>query len=198
MAEIKIANPGPLGLFGFALTTFVLSWANAGFMPKVGDTIVVLGLAIFYGGLAQLLAGMWEFRSGNTFGAVAFTSYGAFWLSFAALFLPGLGGAAALVSSPAIGIYLIGWAIITGLLTIAALRTNGATALVFVLLFLTYVVLGIAWLSGDKAGPATGLNHIGGYLGLLTAIAAWYAGLAGLLTSVSNGKVVLPVMPLAA
>lgn len=198
MAEIKIANPGPLGLFGFALTTFVLSWANAGFMPKSGDIVVVIGLAVFYGGLAQLLAGMWEFRSGNTFGAVAFTSYGAFWLSFAALFLPGLGGALALVTTPAIGIYLIGWAIITGLLTIAALRTNGATAVVFVLLFITYVVLGIAWLSGDKAGPTTGLNHIGGYLGLLTAIAAWYAGLAGLLAGVSNGKLALPVFPLAA
>ena len=198
MAEIKIANPGPLGLFGFALTTFVLSWANSGFMPKGGDIVVVIGLAVFYGGLAQLLAGMWEFRSGNTFGAVAFSSYGAFWLSFAALFLPGLGGALSLITSPAVGIYLVGWAIITGLLLIASLRTNGATALVFILLFITYVVLAIAWLSGSTAGPTTTWNHIGGYLGILTAIAAWYAGLAGLLTSVSNGKVALPVMPLAA
>ncbi len=75
-----LANPGPLGLCGFALTTFVLSCANAGF---ISGPEVVLGLAFFYGGLAQLLAGMWEFKAGNTFGATAFTSYGAFWIALA-------------------------------------------------------------------------------------------------------------------
>src|SRR3954470_22413868 len=80
----SIADPGPLGLAAFALTTFVLSMFNAGLVGSAGEP-VVLGVALAYGGLAQLLAGMWEFRTGNTFGAVAFTSYGAFWLSFAAL-----------------------------------------------------------------------------------------------------------------
>lgn len=199
MAEIKIANPGPLGLCGFALTTFVLSWVNAGFSPGgAKDTIIIVGLAMFYGGIAQLLAGMWEFRSGNTFGATAFSSYGAFWLSFAALLLPSFGGAAGVVSPPVVGIYLVGWTIFTGIMMIASFRTNGATATVFVLLFLAFVALAIAWLSGTSAGPDTTWNHIGGYLGLLTALAAWYTAAAGLLAGVSNGKIVLPVFPMAA
>lgn len=173
-----------------------MSWANAGFFPKGTDALVVIGLALFYGGLAQLLAGMWEFRSGDTFGATAFSSHGAFRLSFAALFLPGLGGAAALVSGPALGIYLIAWAIFTGYMMICSLRTNGATALVFVLLFLTYVALGIAYLAASKTGSSTGWQHIGGYLGILTALAAWYTSFAGALAGVSNGKVVLPIYPL--
>lgn len=199
MADIKIANPGPLGLAGFALTTFVLSWVNAGFSPGgAKDTVVIIGLAVFYGGIAQLLAGMWEFRSGNTFGATAFSSYGAFWLSFAALLLPGLGGAAAVVSSPAVGIYLVGWAVFTGIMMIASFRTNVATATVFVLLFLAYVALSIGFLTGSSAGPNTTWNHIGGYIGILTAIAAWYTAMAGVLAGVSNGKIVLPVFPMAA
>src|SRR5690348_4740211 len=93
VAEVKpvpIANPAPLGLSGFALTTFVLSLVNAGILAEK-NTAIVIGLAVFYGGIAQLLAGMWEFRTGNTFGATAFTSYGAFWLSFAAILIPGFG-----------------------------------------------------------------------------------------------------------
>src|SRR5881409_91652 len=84
VVDSPVADPGPLGLATFALTTFVLSMFNAGLVGKGGEP-VVLGLALAYGGLAQLLAGMWEFRTGNTFGATAFTSYGAFWLSFWAL-----------------------------------------------------------------------------------------------------------------
>ncbi|HET9981876.1 MAG TPA: acetate uptake transporter, partial [Ktedonobacterales bacterium] len=96
MAETKaapalLADPAPLGLMGFGLTTFVLSLVNAGVLKGAGDIKVVIGLAVFYGGLAQLLAGMWEFRNGNTFGAAAFSSYGAFWLSFVALLIPGFG-----------------------------------------------------------------------------------------------------------
>lgn len=189
MADIKIANPGPLGLCGFALTTFVLSYFNAGLMPGTHDNLIVLGLAVFYGGAAQLLAGMWEFRSGNTFGATAFTSYGAFWLSFAAIFLPGLGGAGALVSSTAVGIYLLGWAIFTAIMMVASTRTNAATVVVFVLLFLTYLILAIGAL-----GSSSGISHVGGWVGILTAIAAWYAAMAGLFSSISNGKMALPGM----
>src|SRR5438876_12391605 len=90
VAASAVADPAPLGLCGFALTTFVLSSINAGWFSDTGTTIVV-GLALFYGGLAQLCTGMWEFRRNNTFGATAFTSYGAFWLSFAAIFIPGTG-----------------------------------------------------------------------------------------------------------
>lgn len=193
MADIKIANPGPLGLCGFATTTFVLSWANAGLMPKEGDALVVLGLAIFYGGIAQLLAGMWEFRSGNTFGATAFSSYGAFWLSFAALFLPGLGAAGGKVTGGAIGIYLLAWTIFTAIMTIASFRTNGATAVVFVLLFITFLLLALGALQTNAS-----LSQYGGYFGIITAIAAWYVALAGVLAGVSNGKIALPVFPFAA
>jgi uncharacterized protein len=189
--QTAIANPGPLGLSGFALTTFVLSFANAGLLPKTTDSAVVIGLALFYGGLAQLLAGMWEFRTGNTFGATAFTSYGAFWLSFAALFLPTFGGAGAVISPHALGIYLIGWAIVTGILMVGSLRTNGATAAVFVLLFITFLLLGIGKLAGS-----TGIYQFGGWVGILTALVAWYTAMAGILAHTSGGKWMLPVYPL--
>jgi len=100
-----------------------------------------------------------------------------------------------LVSGPALGIYLIAWAIFTGYMMICSLRTYGATAAVFVLLFLTYIALGIGWLAASKSGPSTFWNHLGGYLGILTALAAWYTSFAGVITSVSNGKVALPVYP---
>ncbi len=192
--DIKVANPAPLGLSGFALTTFILSAANAGLLPKQGDALTVVGLALFYGGLAQLLAGMWEFRGGNTFGATAFSSYGAFWLSFATLLLPIFGGKAAvdLVSGTAVGYYLFGWAIFTGIMLVAAVRTTGATALVFALLFITYLVLAIGAVSGN-----TGITRVGGYIGLLTAIAAWYDAMAGVLAGVSDGRISLPVYPMA-
>ena len=196
MAEVKIANPGPLGLAGFALTTFLLSLWNGGILAG-SDVLAVIGLAVFYGGLAQLLAGMWEFRSGNTFGATAFSSYGAFWLSFAALLIPGFGinfGSKTGPSGTAIGWYLVCWAIFTGIMTIASFRTNGATAAVFVLLFVTYLLLAIGALNGQAAG--VGMTQIGGYIGILTAIAAWYTAMAGVLAGVSGGKMVLPVFPL--
>jgi succinate-acetate transporter protein len=158
-------------------------------MPGKQDDLVVIGLAFFYGGIAQLLAGMWEFRSGNTFGATAFTSYGAFWLSFAALFLPGLGGAGALVSGTAVGMYLVGWTVFTGIMTLASFRTNLATVVVFALLFVTFVLLAIGALGG-----ASGITQIGGWLGILTAIAAWYAAMGGLMAGVTNGKMALPGM----
>src|SRR5437764_10842319 len=112
-----VADPAPLGLCGFALTTFVLSSINAGWFPATGTAIVV-GLALFYGGLAQLCAGMWEFRRNNTFGATAFTSYGAFWLSFAAIFIHGTGILAGIapVIHQALGLYLLVWTLFTGLM----------------------------------------------------------------------------------
>lgn len=193
MRDIKVANPAPLGLSGFALTTFVLSVANAGFLPGKTDALAVVGLALFYGGIVQLLAGMWEFRGGNTFGATAFSSYGGFWLAFGTLLLPIFGGKAAvdIVSSTAVGYFLFGWAIFTGIMLIAAVRTTGATALVFALLFITYLVLAIGAVSSN-----TTITRIGGYIGILTAIAAWYDAMAGVLASVSDGKIALPVYPM--
>ncbi|HYK85352.1 MAG TPA: acetate uptake transporter [Ktedonobacteraceae bacterium] len=185
-----VANPAPLGLCGFALTTFVLSSINAGWF-SAGATTIIVGLALFYGGIAQLLAGMWEFKSGNTFGATAFTSYGAFWLSFAAIFIPGFNIAGSLGTSlhPAVGLYLLGWTIFTLLMFFGTLRSNIALMTVFALLFLTFGALTIG-----ELGPSTFMHQFGGYLGVLTAIAAWYTALAGLLSS-GKSMFTLPVGP---
>ena len=197
VAATTSANPAPLGLCGFALTTFVLSCINAGFiLPQGVGTTIVLGLAVFYGGVAQLLAGMWEFKAGNTFGATAFSSYGAFWLSFAVIFIPGFGvlaaftGKAAGSLDTAVGLYLLGWAIFTGLMFLGTLKSNGALMAVFALLFLTYLFLAIGALAGS-----TGLTVFGGWLGILTALVAWYTALAGLLASGRNAFT-LPTWPI--
>jgi succinate-acetate transporter protein len=183
------ADPGPLGLAAFALTTFVLSMFNSGLVSEGGEP-VVLGLALAYGGLAQVLAGMWEFRTGNTFGAVAFTSFGAFWLSFWAyvsFYAPQVEPADA---GHAVGLYLIAWGIFTTYMFIASLRTTGAIALVFLLLAITFVLLGI----GD-AGAHENITKAGGYVGIATALAAWYASFAAV-TNSTFGRTVLPVRPL--
>ena len=124
------ADPGPLGLAGFAVTTFFLSAVNTN-MLGASVTGVVLGLALFYGGLAQLLAGMWEFVKGNTFGALAFASFGAFWLSFWYLLNHCPQGASAHDLNKGLGTYLLVWAIFTAYMTIAATRTSGILLAVF-------------------------------------------------------------------
>ncbi len=185
----KPADPGPLGLAGFALTTFVLSMFNAGLVNKAGEP-VVLGLALAYGGIAQLAAGMWEFRTGNTFGAVAFSSYGAFWISFWALIAFFAGDIPAEHAGAAIGLYLIAWGIFTAYMFIASLRTTAAIAVVFLLLTITFLLLGIG-----NANESEGLIEAGGWFGLATAVAAWYASFAAV-TNSTFGKTVLPVKPL--
>jgi len=183
------ADPGPLGLAGFALTTFVLSMFNAGLVSKAGEP-VVLGLALAYGGIAQFAAGMWEFRTGNTFGAVAFTSYGAFWVSFWAFITFFAGDIPAEHAAAAVGLFLIAWGIFTAYMFFASLRTTAAVALVFILLTITYFLLGIG-----EAGESAGLVEVGGWAGILTAAAAWYASFAAVINS-TFGRTVLPVMPL--
>ncbi len=190
-AAPAIANPAPLGLCGFALTTFVLSAANAGLFT---GSAIVLGLAFFYGGLAQLCAGMWEFKTGNTFGATAFTSYGAFWISLAFTLTPFFGGKsiAELLGTnlgSALGIYLLCWTIFTGMMMLGTFRSNGALIAVFVALFLTFLFLTIGALGG-----ASGMTTFGGWLGIITAILAWYTALAAIL---EHGKVAkLPTFPI--
>src|SRR3954452_732028 len=190
VAVASIADPGPLGLAAFALTTFVLSVFNAKLIVT-GDT-VVLGLALAYGGLAQLLAGMWEFVKGNTFGAVAFTSYGAFWLSFwylASHAASDLGKASAGDVDKALGTYLLVWTIFTAYMFIASMRTSGAIMAVFLLLTLTFLFLCIGAYSASS-----GMSKVGGWLGLLTALAAWYASFAGVFNSTAK-RDVMPTMP---
>jgi uncharacterized protein len=184
-----IADPAPLGLAAFALTTFVLSFFNADLVNKGGEP-VVLGLALAYGGIAQLLAGMWEFKNNNTFGATAFASFGAFWISLFVFdqFLASSVPAAHL--GDAVGLYLIGWGIFTAYMWIASLRVSVAVSLVFLLLAPTFIVLGIG-----NATDNTTVIHIGGWLGIATAIVAWYASFASV-TNRTFGRVVLPVREL--
>lgn len=185
----KPADPGPLGLAAFALTTFVLSMFNANLVSHAGEP-VVLGLALAYGGIAQVLAGMWEFRTGNTFGAVAFTSFGAFWISFWALVTFFADSIPAEHLGPSLGLYLIAWGIFTTYMFIASLRTTAAIALVFVLLAATFFLLGIG-----NANESEGLIEVGGWCGLATAAAAWYASFAAV-TNSTFGRTVMPVVPL--
>lgn len=180
------ADPGPLGLAGFAMTTFVLSMVN-GNLVAPGTIGVVLPLAIAYGGLAQLLAGMWEFRTGNTFGAVAFSSYGAFWISF--YVLEHVTGKT--VSAHGVALYLFTWGGFTAYMFLASLRTTAAIAAVFILLVITYVLLGLGAIG---SGHVT-LTHWGGYLGIATAAAAWYASFAAVINS-TFGRIIAPVFPL--
>ena len=185
------ADPGPLGLAGFAMTTFVLSMFNADLVNKGGEP-VVLGLALAYGGVAQLLAGMWEFRTGNTFGAVAFSSFGAFWISYWALVTFFVDSIPAANAGAAIGLYLWAWAIFTTYMFIASLRTTVAVAVVFFLLAITFILLG-----AGNSGDHTTVIKWGGYIGLLTAVAAWYASFAAVINS-TFGRVIAPVGALQA
>ena len=203
MAGWTPADPGPLGLAAFAGTTFMLSMVNSGLVGHgslVGGGLLpmIAGLALAYGGIAQLVAGIWEFRTGNTFGAVAFCSYGAFWISFFLIVQLGVAGVLAQKGDVFAGLslYLYTWAIFTAYMFIASLRTTGAVALVFLLLTITFLILGIgnASLVGGTS-VTNGTIKLGGYLGIATAIAAWYASFAAVINS-TFGRVVAPVVPL--
>jgi len=184
-----IADPAPLGLASFALTTFLLSLVNAGFMPVEAEP-VVLGVALAYGGLAQLLAGMWEFRKGNVFGATVFTSYGAFWLSFWAYLTFFAERIPAEHHAAAAGWFLISWAIFTALMLVAALRTTAILALLFAVVTVAFTSLAFG---AFAASPV--LTHVGGYLGIIAAALAWYLCLAGVAAS-TFGRPILPNPPL--
>jgi hypothetical protein len=186
---IVIADPGPLGLAAFAMTTFVLSMFNAGLVSSKGEPIV-FGLALAYGGLAQLLAGMWEFKNNNAFGATAFTSYGAFWLSFWAFNQFWAKDIPAAQLGHAVGLYLIGWGIFTAYMWIASFRVSVAVNLVFLLLAATFFVLGIG-----ESGAHENIVKAGGWIGLATAAAAWYASFA-VVTNKTFGRIVMPVKEL--
>lgn len=187
--EVQIADPGPLGLASFAATTFVLSLFNAGMVGQPKLVAVVLPLALIYGGVAQLLAGMWEFRKGNTFGAVAFTSYGAFWISlffyirYIEATLPPAD------AHTATGIFLLTWTIFTALMTLGAIKTNAVLALIFGLLTVTFALLSLGAFNTN-----TSLTHAGGYFGLAVAALAWY-GAAAVVTNSTWGRTVLPMFP---
>jgi succinate-acetate transporter protein len=184
-----LANPAPLGLAGFALTTFILSATNA-FGLTAAPLLAFIGYALFYGGLAQFMAGMWEFKTGNTFGAVAFSTYGGFWMGLAtwlALVVFGKVPDAAVPHS--LGWILLAFAIFNTYMLLWSARVNMAVFFVFLTLELTEILLCIGNFQGQAFG--SGFIQIGGFVGILTALVAWYASAA--LVGNSMGATVLPV-----
>lgn len=185
-----IADPAPLGLLGFGFTTLMLSLVNAGAFKVTEGAALVLSLALFYGGGAQLLAGMWEFRRGNTLGASAFSSYGAFWIVIWYWF----NHYNAAATSNAVGWFFLGWAIVTLVFTVASLKTTHA--LTAVLGFLTLTFLFLAFGQWQAKGPFNPLNDpsltkVGGWLGVVTGLLAWYLA-AAVVVNATHKRDVLP------
>ena len=180
-----VADPGPLGLAGFAMTTFCLSAANANLWHG-GGAAAALALALVYGGIAQFAAGMWEFHRRNTFGALAFTSYGAFWIGFYVLLkIPAIAP-----GTDTVAVYLLAWTIFTLYMTVAAMRVSMAVFLVFLALSVTFILLTI----GNWGAGHADMVKAGGWTGLATAAFAWYASAAGVIND-THKRVVLPVGP---
>ena len=184
-----IADPAPLGLAAFAVTLMVFSMFNAGLVDRTGLP-VVLGLALAYGGVAQLLAGMWEFRRGNTFGAAVFGSYGAFWLSYWLLQQFFAGRIPGAERGSALALFYVSWAILTALLWVASTRTTAVVSVMLFMLTLSLLMLGI----GD-AGTHSELVKLGGWFGLASAAAALYAAFASVMNSTVE-RTLLPLVPL--
>jgi uncharacterized protein len=187
-----VADPAPLGLAGFALTTFLLSGHNASWIPD----LIWVGPAIFYGGMAQLLAGMQEFRNRNVFGATAFSTYGAFWMSFGLFVILAettkfLGSYTGGDLSNAAAWFLFAFAIFNTYMLLGSLRVNKAVFLVFFTLEITEIVLVIGNFNVAHGGSMWWV-HFGGWCGIVTAGVAWYASAAGVMNGVA-GKTVFPV-----
>jgi succinate-acetate transporter protein len=190
-----IANPVPLGLSAFAFTTAILGCVYAGFiLPRIGTGISLLvAVAFIYGGIVQLLAGMWEFRKDNTLAATLFSAYGGFLATFGLVFFPKFGLLASLSLTgalhPALGLFFLCWTIFAGVLFIGALRTNTAMFVMLVLLFVAFLLFTIAELSGTTSIV---LYIIGGWFAIVSALVAWYIALATLLVG-PNSPFVLPL-----
>jgi succinate-acetate transporter protein len=187
-----VANPAPLGLLGFGITTLVLSLGGTNLFGTNLLPGEVFPLALAFGGGAQLLAGMWEFYAGNTFGATAFTGFGAFWISFYFLNNSGFGSAAN-AGSYGVATYLAAWGLFTLILTLGAWRINAVTGSLFSLLTLTFVALALQNYGILGAGNTT-FGQAGGYLGVITALNAFYNATAAILKDL-EGHDVLPVFP---
>lgn len=182
MTNTKFSNPAPLGLAGFALTTWMLSMINAGWFD--GNSMgMVLALAFAYGGTAQIIAGVLELPRGNTFGTTAFVSYGSFWWSFA-LFVVFFHDK---VPAAFVGWYLLMWGIFTFYMWLATFRANTALQLVFLALWITFFLLA----AGEWTGSAA-IHHAGGYVGLVTAVLAFYLSAAEVINE-AYGHSVLPI-----
>lgn len=192
--DIKITdlsgNPAPLGLMGFGMTTLLLNLHNAGFFPM---NAMILSMGIFYGGLAQVVAGIEEWKKGNTFGATAFTSYGFFWLSLVGIVLlpksPDYAGLAA--NSLAFASYLLMWGIFTLFMFIGTLPGSKALSVVFLTLTILFFLLAIGNYLGAE-GAGAGILRIAGYEGILTGLSAIYTALGQVLNE-AYGKKIVPL-----
>ena len=190
---VPAADPAPLGLAAFALTTFILSGHNASFIPDV----IWVGLAMFYGGLTQLLAGMWEFRNRNVFGSTAFSTYGGFWMSLGLFVIlaettklgAGLKGPDVLNS---LAWFLLAFAIFNTYMMFWSSRISIAVFAVFVTLEATEIILAIGFFR-QAHGMSPYITHVGGWVGIVTAACAWYASAAGVINGMSPERKVLPV-----
>jgi len=184
MADIKQANPAALGLGGFALTTFLLNIVNAELIS--GENLgMVLPIGIFYGGLAQFCAGMWEFKRGDTFGATCFSSFGAFWMGIAVMVILEKTGVIPPVPREGMAVLFIAWGIFTAYATIASLKVNRAVTSIFVTLIILFFLL--------AAGEWNSTVHkIAGYEGILCALIAWYTSAAVLINTLFE-RDVLPL-----
>jgi len=189
-----VADPAPLGLGAFALTTFVLSGHNATFIPD----LIWVGLALFYGGLTQLLAGMWEFRNRNVFGATAFSTYGGFWMSFGIFAVlaetsKSFGSALTGANLPnAAAWFLIAFAIFNTYMLLWSTQVSVAVFLVFLTLEVTEILLAVGNFSEAHGNANNGWVHLGGWVGIATAAVAWYASAAGVINGM-KGSAILPV-----
>jgi succinate-acetate transporter protein len=186
----KLANPAPLGLLAFGLTTVLLNLANAGFY-QLDSMVLAMGLA--YGGLAQIIVGAMEFKRGNTFGTVAFSSYGFFWWSIAALILlPNAGLASSALSEPnAMGAYFFMWGLFTFVMFFGTLKANRAIQFVFMSLAILFFLLTASFLTANST-----LLKITGYEGVICGLSAVYLGLAEVLNE-AHGKAFLPIGPMS-
>jgi succinate-acetate transporter protein len=187
------ADPAPLGLAGFALTTFLLSGHNASFIPD----LIWVGPAIFYGGLAQFCAGMWEFRNRNVFGATAFSTYGGFWMGLGLFIILGVDTSKWLAGytggdlTNALAWFLFAFAIFNTYMLIGSMRVNAAVFGVFLTLEITEILLVIGFFNISHGGTEWWL-HAGGWAGIITAGVAWYTSAAGVMNGTA-GRSVLPV-----
>ncbi len=182
--QTKKANPGPLGLLGFGMTTILLNLHNAGII-ELSVVIVAMGFAL--GGAAQIIAGILEFKNGNTFGGTAFTAYGFFWWSLIFIWCNPTGGSIAAADELSMGFYLLLWAVFTLFMFIGTLKHNRATQVVFLTLTLLFILLSV----GDFSGIAV-IKTIAGYVGIFCGASAVYASL-GQIVNAEHGKNILPL-----
>ncbi|OCG23303.1 hypothetical protein A9G11_06030 [Gilliamella sp. wkB108] len=184
MEQTKLANPGPLGLMGFGMTTILLNIHNAGFFPVM---TAIVSMGIFYGGLAQVIAGILEFKKGNTFGTTAFTSYGFFWIALVGIWYLPTSPVTASTDATFVGIFLALWGIFTAFMFIGTLKANRALQFVFASLTILFALLAMGNISGNHD-----IIHIAGFEGIICGASAIYLAMAEVINE-QYGRTILPI-----